>query len=161
MSKFRFRQMAWSLFSGLGIFHSVVSYAVLGEIFQPSAKSQSSIFSAKDRNQDISNPANGSYSIHKSTIEFTELREYVSSDGIVFGVAWNGYRHPNLDEILGSYLEEYQGNLKITQKERGRRNHSVQGNRIVVQKWGHMRNLQGRAYDPSLLPSGVSADEIQ
>ena len=33
--------------------------------------------------------------------------------------------------------------------------------RVVVEKWGHMRNLQGRAYAPALLPPGVSSDEIR
>jgi hypothetical protein len=31
----------------------------------------------------------------------------------------------------------------------------------VVETGGHMRDLRGRAYLPSLLPPDVSADEIQ
>jgi len=37
----------------------------------------------------------------------------------------------------------------------------VRTDRVVVEKWGNMRNLQGRAYAPALIPPGVSIDEIK
>jgi hypothetical protein len=37
----------------------------------------------------------------------------------------------------------------------------LKANNVVVEKWGHMRNLQGRAYAPALMPQGVSVDEIR
>ena len=49
----------------------------------------------------------------------------------------------------------------MSPREPGRRNQKVETNRIVVEKWGHMRNLQGRAYVPALIPAGVSIDEIK
>jgi len=42
-----------------------------------------------------------------------------------------------------------------------RRHFVVRTDRVVVEKWGHVRNLQGRAYPPALIPLGVSVDEIK
>jgi hypothetical protein len=32
---------------------------------------------------------------------------------------------------------------------------------VVVERWGHMRDLHGRAYLPALLPDGVTVDDLQ
>ena len=42
----------------------------------------------------------------------------------------------------------------------GRHFRAVRGQRVVVERWGHMRSLHGRAYDPALFPAGVKIDEI-
>ena len=101
------------------------------------------------------------YTLHELESGATTIREYVSPSGIVFGLAWNGLTHPKLDTLLGSYFADYQVAAAHTARQRGQRRQLVQGSRVIVQKWGHMRDLHGRAYDPSLLPAGVSADEIQ
>jgi len=31
----------------------------------------------------------------------------------------------------------------------------------VVETWGHMRAMRGRAYVPALVPAGVALDEIR
>jgi hypothetical protein len=89
------------------------------------------------------------------------VREYVSPSGIVFGVAWNGMTHPDLTQLLGSYFSEYQTARKQTPRQPGHRAGQVKTDRVIVETWGHMRNLQGRAYAPALIPSGVSIDEIK
>jgi len=102
------------------------------------------------------------YSIHEFTLDGTTVREYVSPTGIVFGIAWNGLAHPDLTRLLGSYTGEYETALRQTPRKPGLRRHEViKTERVVVEKWGHMRNLQGRAYAPALLPPGVSSDEIR
>lgn len=101
------------------------------------------------------------YSIHQLDSSGTFIREYVSSSGVVFGIAWNGLTHPDLSQLLGAYAEDYHQADRMQPRIRGLRFRSVQGNQVVVSKWGHMRNLQGRAYLPSLLPSGVSPDAIR
>jgi hypothetical protein len=100
------------------------------------------------------------YQVYEIQAGSTTIREYVSSSGIVFGIAWNGYTHPNLSQLLGTYLGDYQTASSQTPRERGRRPRLVQGVHVVVKTWGHMRNLQGHAYDPSLFPSGVSTNDI-
>jgi len=101
------------------------------------------------------------YTVHEIQSDSTTLREYVSPSGVVFGIAWNGRVIPDLAPLLGSYAGEYNEALRNTPREPGRRSSSVRTDRIVVEKWGHMRNLQGRAYAPALIPPGVSVDEIK
>jgi hypothetical protein len=100
------------------------------------------------------------YTVHVIESDSAIVREYVSSSGVVFGIAWNGMIHPDLTQLLGSYAGEYREALQQTPRKPGRRRLQVMTNRVVVQKWGHMRNLQGRAYAPALIPPGVNIDEI-
>lgn len=102
------------------------------------------------------------YRMQEIGSDFTHIREYSSSStGIVFGIAWDGPTPPNLTQLLGSYSSEYEEALKNTPKIRGRRNQMIKTDSVVVEHWGHMRNLQGRAYDPRLIPEGVAVSEIK
>jgi Protein of unknown function (DUF2844) len=101
------------------------------------------------------------YTIQEIASDATTVREYVSTTGVVFAVAWNGLMHPDLTTLLGSYSGEYQTALRKTSRKHGLRRQHVQSEQIVVEKWGHMRNLQGRAYVPALIPAGVTSDEIK
>ena len=101
------------------------------------------------------------YTVHEIASGSTAVREYVSPSGIVFGIAWNGLIHPDLTQLLGTYAGEYEEALQQTPRQPGRRRLQVKTNRVIVEKWGHMRNLQGRAYAPDLIPPGVNIDEIK
>lgn len=101
------------------------------------------------------------YSVRELASAANVVREYISPAGIIFAVAWNGLTHPDLTHLLGSYAAEFREALRNTPRKEGRRSHQVRANRVVVEKWGHMRNLRGRAYLPALIPPGVSVDEIK
>jgi len=102
------------------------------------------------------------YTVHEFASDVTSVREYVSPSGIVFGIAWNGLAYPDLTLLLGSYDREYRAALRQEPRKPGlRRYHAVRTDGVVVEKWGNMRNLQGRAYAPALIPPGVSIDEIK
>lgn len=101
------------------------------------------------------------YTVHEISSDSTSIREYVSQTGMVFGVAWNGLIHPDLTPLLGSYAGEYQEMLLQTSRVHGRRYLRVKAQHVVVEKWGHMRNLRGRAYVPGLIPAGVNIDDIK
>ncbi len=101
------------------------------------------------------------YTVHEIKTDSTVIREYVSPAGIIFAVAWNGVAYPDLTELLGSYAGEYQDALRQTPRIKGRRQLQVKTNRVVVEKWGHIRDLKGRAYAPDLIPPGVSIDAIR
>jgi hypothetical protein len=105
--------------------------------------------------------ARNGYTVHEIASGSTVVREYVSPSGIVFGIAWNGLIHPDLTQLLGAYAGEYEKALQRTPRQPGRRRLQVKTNQVVVEKWGHMRNLQGRAYVPALIPRGVRIDEIR
>jgi hypothetical protein len=105
--------------------------------------------------------AKDKYSVEEITADAITVREYVSPSGIVFGIAWNGYVHPDLTQLLGSYTGEFTAaRQKAARKSGSRRLHLATKN-IIVEKWGHMRDLRGRAYAPSLIPTGVTSDEIK
>ena len=105
--------------------------------------------------------ARGGYTVQEIESASVAIREYISPSGIVFGIAWNGLIHPDLTQLLGSYAKEYKKALQQTPRRLGQRHLQVKTSRVVVEKWGHMRNLQGRAYAPALIPPGVSANEIR
>ena len=102
------------------------------------------------------------YTIHEFASDATTVREYVSPSGIVFGIAWEGLTYPDLTPLLGPYDGEYRQALKQETRKPGiRRHHAVRTDGVVVEKWGNLRDLRGRAYAPALIPPGVSVDEIK
>lgn len=106
--------------------------------------------------------AQGTYTVYEMTSSAFTVREYVSASGVVFALAWNGLVAPDLTALLGTYAGEYQQALSNTPRQPGRRNSSVvRAARVVVEQWGHMRSMQGRAYAPDLIPQGVGLDEIR
>jgi hypothetical protein len=130
--------------------------ATLGESVD-SVASDRKAFSAV---QHATTTRNG-FTVQEFQSEANSVREYVSPSGVVFAVAWNGLSHPDLTPLLGTYVDEYKQALRGTAIRKGRRYLRVQSNRVIVEKWGHMRNMRGRAYLPALIPSGVSIDEIK
>jgi uncharacterized protein DUF2844 len=102
------------------------------------------------------------YTIQEITTSDLTVREYVSGDK-VFAVAWRGKRTPNLVSLLGAYFQEYQEASAAAAsigplRRKGTR---IQAPHVVVETGGHARDVRGRAYLPSLLPSGVTTEMIQ
>jgi hypothetical protein len=106
---------------------------------------------------------NQSYDVHEIKAENgTILREYASPDGRVFGVAWSGPFMPDFGQLLGTYLQPYSEGVKAHHAAGpGRRPLNIQQPHFVFQNSGHMRSFRGRAYDPQLLPQGVTGSEIR
>lgn len=150
---------AWTIRSGTALaffLYSLGAFATLGEPVN-SIENDMSIMAATRRNSSI----HRRYRMQEIGSSATRVREYSTSSGIVFGIAWDGPAPPDLTQLLGTYAQDYQDALKETSKSPGRRSQAIKGSRVVVENWGHMRNLQGRAYDPALLPSGVTPSEIK
>jgi hypothetical protein len=104
------------------------------------------------------------YTIHELTSpNGTVVREYVSgADGRVFGVTWQGPFTPDMRQLLGNHFQQFsQAAQAQRESHAGRHPLNIQESGLVVQTAGHMRAFFGRAYDPGLLPAGVSADEIR
>jgi hypothetical protein len=108
-----------------------------------------------------STSARGIYTVYEDVADGVTVRQFVSPDGMVFAVAWDGVSHPDLASLLGNYYDDYRQLLRSTPRKPGKRQLQLRGSRVIVEKWGHMRNLQGRAYAPALLPRGVDIDEIR
>ena len=109
----------------------------------------------------VTRTAYNGYTVEQIDSDSVIVREYISPTGVVFAIAWNGLVHPNLAPLLGRHADEHEKSLRHASRKPGRRSLRVETARIVVEKWGHMRNLQGRAYIPALIPDGVAVDEIR
>jgi len=101
------------------------------------------------------------YSVQEVQSDATAVREYLTPSGVVFGIAWNGHAYPDLAQLLGTYGAEYASARQKAERSFGRRRLRLATGNLVVEKWGHMRNLRGRAYVPSLVPAGVAIDAIK
>jgi len=94
------------------------------------------------------------------------VREFVSPQGAVFGVAWEGQFPPNLQELLGPYYQQAQqaqAAVQHSDTQQPPRRHApvaVETPGLVLHQTGHVRNFHGRAYIPELVPEGVQASEI-
>jgi hypothetical protein len=106
--------------------------------------------------------ASNGYSVHAlQTTAGINVREYISAQGKVFAVAWDGPNLPDLTQLLGDYFPAFQAAM-VERRNRGVRGPvSLQQDDLVVESNGHMRAYFGRAYVPSLLPPQVSIAEIQ
>lgn len=101
------------------------------------------------------------YSVAEITSGTTSICEYISPEGIVFGIAWSGPVHPDLTQLLGSYHDEYVIALQQTPRKHGTRHSRIEtASGLVVERWGRMRSLKGRAYVPDLTPYGVGAVQL-
>jgi hypothetical protein len=100
------------------------------------------------------------YQVQEVEVGGTRVREYLSPAGLVFGVAWEGLTEPDLETLLGTYAPTWREAVRQTARSPGHRSRAVVMPRLVIERWGQMRHMQGRAYDPVLLPPGVRADEI-
>jgi len=112
---------------------------------------------------EISVTSSNSYAVHEMTTPTRMVvREYVSADGRVFGVTWQGPFMPDMKQILGAYFQQYVAAAQAAKAGRpGRRPLAIQQPGLVMESTGHMHSFSGRAYDPGLLPSGVTPDAIR
>ena len=101
----------------------------------------------------------GSYEIHEIvTPQGTTVREFAAPSGKVFAVSWKGPFKPDLHQTLGRYFEVYRAAPRAPGSTRS---HALVAERdLVVHAFGHMRSFAGLAYVPSLVPPGVSPDEL-
>jgi hypothetical protein len=99
------------------------------------------------------------FSVHEiQTSSGVTVREYISTDGKVFGVAWNGPTMPNLQQVLGSYFDTLTKSTKVVKS--GHSHMMVNEPDFIVHSDGHMRAFHGNAYIPSMLPAGVNSNQI-
>lgn len=90
------------------------------------------------------------------------VREYVAPGGTVFAVSWRGAAPPDLAVLLGAYFTQYRKAAATGSPSAfGLHNSIVAGPDVTVETGGHMGDLWGRAYVPTMLPPGVSQSEIE
>lgn len=88
------------------------------------------------------------------------VREYVSTGGIVFAVAWDGPQMPDLQALLGKYFD-----TMVTESAKapvaGRGALTINLPEVVINSGGHMRAFYGNAWIPAQLPAGFTGDDVQ
>ncbi|WP_198088970.1 DUF2844 domain-containing protein [Variovorax sp. E3] len=85
-------------------------------------------------------------------------REYLTTDGVVFAVAWRGTHRPELSVLLGThYATQMSQNARaLRQQGKGSRATTAQADAtFAVQASTHQRSSTGVAWLPALLPAGV------
>ena len=104
-----------------------------------------------------------SYTVHEIQAPTgTVVKEYLSPEGKVFAVAWNGPRMPDLRQVLGSYFEPYRAAVQLRSGARMvRRPVAINQPGLVVEIGGHIGAFSGRAYVPEMLPSSVRPEDLQ
>jgi hypothetical protein len=105
------------------------------------------------------------YTVHEMQSSGGSLvREYVSPAGKVFAVTWQTVGHPDMQQLLGSYYEQFQHAAppQVGATRRARRAPvAIQTPGLVVEIGGVPRHIVGRAYDPQMLPENVSTADIR
>jgi len=132
---------------------SIPAWAALGQ-YELSVNLDQQTMQGKDRVE-----ARTGYHFHEiTTPDGGFVREYISPEGKVFGIAWHGHSMPNLDQLLGSYTTNLQQDQRQTAN---RRSVAVKNDRFVFFSHGHGRLFQGHAYVPSLIPSNLGPEVVQ
>jgi len=103
------------------------------------------------------------YTVHEITAPGNiVVKEYVSPAGKVFAIAWHGQFIPNMQQLLGTYFDQYaQAAKEQRESHPGHRPLNIQQPGLVFQSGGHMRSYVGRAYVPDMVPQGVNVDTLQ
>ncbi len=98
------------------------------------------------------------YTVHEITTPAgVQVREYLAPNGVVFAVAWNGPRIPDLRQLLGAYFGVFK---EAAGAQHGRGPLHVERPDLVVHSGGHMRAFAGLAYAPQLIPPGVAVADL-
>ena len=130
------------------------AWAVLGE-YESSISADQKVMRGEVREMTLQG-----YSVHQiAGADRSVVREYVSPDGLVFGISWQGPTMPNLEQLLGSYFAPWQQAAQSRTRHRGPL--VLRTDQLVVESGGHLRSFHGRAYLPGLLPKSVSAEVIR
>jgi hypothetical protein len=105
----------------------------------------------------------GPFAMHEiRTAAGTNVRQFISPSGTVFGVAWDGPWQPDLHQLLGPYFDRFTQAAQVVRHARkGRGPLSIRDGDLVVDISGHPRAFVGRAYLAPLLPQGVDPSSIK
>ena len=134
----------------------IPAWAVLGQT-EASVTTDQQRMKTEDRVQTFA-----SYRVHQlTTTNGPTVREYVSPQGVVFGVAWQGRFMPNVNQLLGTYVENLQTATADQTRIQRRRGITVKTGDFVYSNFCHLHNCAGRAYVPAFVPSSVSAEVVR
>lgn len=139
---------------------STAGAAALGErIFTVSGQSKAQVSNLKitQKNSSVGTP----YSVQESEEGGIKMKQFVSSDGVVFAVAWKGIAPPDFNDILGKYYSDYSAETQSVLRPRNRKKLNVKSQDFVFRNSSLGGSFRGLAYVPSLLPAGLAVEDLQ
>ena len=89
------------------------------------------------------------------------VREFLSRDGIVFAVAWQGPAMPDLQRLLAAQFAGYASAVAALERPGLHRSLRIVISGLVVESDAHLRGYNGRAYLPAMIPVDVSIAELR
>jgi Protein of unknown function (DUF2844) len=103
------------------------------------------------------------YDLHEISSGAQTVHEYVSRQGQVFAVTWQGPVPPNMRQLLGEYFGRFQSAAVAAHQQSPGQHRQFQLAQpdLVILSSGRLRNFRGIAYLPTLLPAGVTVDQLQ
>lgn len=102
------------------------------------------------------------YALHELSQGLVQVHEYSAANGKVFALAWRGQKHPDLQQLLGSHLSDFQkalGQARKTRRHGG--SISITLNQLHLEMGGHMGSIYGRVWLTDQLPAGMDLNEIK
>jgi hypothetical protein len=102
------------------------------------------------------------YDVHEISADGSLVREYATPQGKIFAVTWQGSMPPNMQQLFGSYFDQYQTAATASaQVHPGmHRQISIAQPDFVMQSLGRLRAFHGKAFVPSLVPDGVLVADL-
>ena len=145
------------LSAALWLVCQVSAHAALGGAPETSG-SASTHFHA--RLSSVQNPA---YVLHTlSSPDGVVAREYITPQGQVFAVSWQGPWRPDLNQLLGaSHYQAYVNQARVQTQASGRQPIRLVSEGLVIHSEGHAGAFSGVAYLPPLLPAGMSPADLK
>lgn len=103
------------------------------------------------------------YDVHEMVSGARTVREYLSRQGQVFAVTWQGVVPPDMRQLLGGYFPRLQSAAMAAQQQRPgqHRLFTLARSDLVIQSAGRLRNFHGIAYAPALVPASVNVNQLQ
>jgi len=100
----------------------------------------------------------------EETIDANQIRvrQYVSANGLVYAVSWDGPAMPDVSVLLGTRFDGYrQGASAALENANSLRSSHVDGSDFVTETSVRLREFSGRAWLPEALPAGVTTADIE
>jgi hypothetical protein len=131
-----------------------VAYAALGATVDSVARDEAMLKGA-----DIVTPT-VNYDLHEiKAATGTTVREYVSRQGTVFAVAWEGRSTPELEQLLGSSYTRYLAEARTHRS--GHHLLSINTPDLVANVVRLQRSSIGHVHLPALVPAGVAVADLR
>jgi hypothetical protein len=145
---------AMQFFSALLLAYAGVSHAALGGLPEPFNTEGATVASSVSS-------AGSNYVMRDTTLGTgTHVREYISGNGVVFAIAWDGPFLPDLKALLGKYFDAMVAESARLPRA-GRSRMAVDSPEVVINSGGHMRAFEGSAWIPAEFPAGFTADDVR